>query len=433
LAESLGKPARGGRLRMLAVGAHPDDIELGAGGLVAKAHELGHRVAFLILTDEGAHGPRRRREAVRAAGALGVAPGDVHFAGFPDGRLRADGPSVGRVRQLMRRHGVRPDVVVTHTQADSHNDHAEAGRIAHAAFRDTAYLHFSIHISAEIDRFSPRVFVRLTPERLRAKSRALACYGSQTRRIGRLELAKYEEKLGQSARLGRAEGFEVAVQYGTPDALRRTVGLSDSAFHRFWQPVVADGTVTLLYGVPDRRDHDALVHRHAAQDGLRRAFIDCWPPPYPLREQFADTDEALTVAAAGSVVTTCGPEDNRIAGRLRASGRLAWVAETDGAGRGGLRDLRTGRLLHDGARRQLGCVARIESPFRRGAYAVVTGGATEPATRAGLELLADPGRCPGLLDVFDREPVAHVAYAVDPVTGGLTLVGVRHGSDTSPL
>ncbi|MFF0725214.1 PIG-L deacetylase family protein [Streptomyces sp. NPDC004134] len=432
MTESPRKPAHGGRLRMLAVGAHPDDIELGAGGLVAKAHELGHRVAFLILTDEGAHGPQRRREAVRAAGALGVAPGDVHFAGFPDGLLRADGPSVGRVRQLVRRHGIRPDLVVTHTQADSHNDHAETGRIAHAAFRDTAYLHFSIHISAESDRFSPRVFVRLTPDRLRAKSRALACYGSQARRIGRLELAKYEEKLGQSARLGRAEGFEVAVQYGTPDALRRTVGLSDSAFHRFWQPVVADDTVTLLYGVPDLRDRDALVHRHAAQDGLRRAFIDCWPPPYPLREQLADTDEALTVAAAGSVVTTCGPEDNRIAARLRASGRLAWAAEADGAG-GGLRDLRTGRLLRGGARRHLGCVARVESPFRRGAYAVLTGGATEPATRAGLGLLADPGRCPGLLDVFDREPVAHVAYAVDPVTGGLTLVEARHGHGTPPL
>ncbi|MEV6104991.1 PIG-L deacetylase family protein [Streptomyces sp. NPDC051940] len=410
---------RDARLRILAVGAHPDDIELGAGALMAKAGELDHRVSLLILTDEDGCGPQRRRESVRAAAELGVDPGDVVFAGFRDGGLRADGDSVRRVRDLMRRHRIRPDVVVTHTLADSHNDHVEAHRIAHAAFRNTAFLHYSIHISSEIDRFSPRVFIRLTPERLGVKDRALGCFPSQQTRISRLDLAKYEAKLGQLARMDRAEGFEVGIQYGTQDALLRTIGLSDSAFHRFWEPVVADGRITLLYEAVCCQGPQALIHRNSAQDMLRQSFIDCWPPPYPLREHYANTDEALVIAAGGSIVTTGSAESNQIARKLRQSGRVAWdVAD------GGLRDLATGRR-HPG---HVGYLARIESPFQHGALAVTTAGATEFASRTGVELLADPGSCPELADVFDRELIAQVAYSVDVATGALEVLDVQHGT-----
>jgi LmbE family N-acetylglucosaminyl deacetylase len=416
----LAAGGRPGALRILAVGAHPDDIELGAGALVAKAGESGHHVAYLILTDEDMHGPRRREESLRAAAALGVAAGDVVFAGYRDGHLRADGDSVHRVRGLMRLHGIRPDIVVTHTRADSHNDHVEANRIAHAAFRDTAFLHFSIHISAETDGFSPRVFVRLTPQRLVRKDRALSCFASQQSRIGRLDLAKYETKLGQLGKLERAEGFEVSVQYGTRDALLKTIGLSDSSFHRFWEPVVADGRITLLYGIPPDRDQEAMLHGRAAQDLLRTAFIDYWPPPYPLREQYANTDEALAIAAGGSVIATGDAASNQIAGRLHQLGRIAWSTHTGPAG-GGLRAVGP-------PGRHAGYVARVESPFRDGAYVVAVAGATDFAARTGVALLADPGRFPDLADVFDRELTAQVAFTVDEATGALEVVDVRRGT-----
>ncbi|MQY14759.1 1D-myo-inositol 2-acetamido-2-deoxy-alpha-D-glucopyranoside deacetylase [Streptomyces sp. RB5] len=409
------------RLRILAVGAHPDDIELGAGALVAKAVALGHTVSFLVLTDEDTHGRARRAECVRAARELGVT--DVRFAGLRDGHLRADGDSVRAVRALLHHARLRPDIVVTHTQADSHNDHVEAHRVAHAVCRDTAFLHFSIHISAEPDRFSPRVFVALTPDRARRKDAALAHYPSQAERIGRLDLAKYEAGLGRLARLERAEGFETGVQYGTTDTLLKTLGLSDSAFHRLWQPVIADRTVTLLYGAAHRGDPRSVVHRNAAQDLLRQSFIDCWPPPYPLRESYANTDEALTLAATGSIVTTGGAATNQITARLLHAGALHWdVAD------GSLRDLRTG---HRRASRHAGYIARVASPLCRDALAVAAAGVSPVAARTGVELLADPGRRPELAEVFDGELEAQVAFAVDPATGELELLDVTTG--TAPL
>lgn len=395
-------------MRILAVGAHPDDIELGAGALITKARELRHQVSFLILTDEGERGPQRRAESVRAAAALGVAERDVLFAGFRDGHLRADGESVSKVRHLTNLHGLHPDVLVTHTQADSHNDHVEANRLTHAAFRNTAFLHYSIHISSEIDRFSPRVFIRLTPERLSRKDRALSCFPSQQPRISRLELAKYEAKLGQLARLERAEAFEVGIQYGTQHALLKTIGLSDSAFHRFWQPVVAEGTLTLLYGA---ECHQSGHHPTAAQDTLRQAFIDCWPPPYPLREHFANTEEALTIAAAGSIIATGSAASNQITGKLHQSGRLAWSVAEPGP-----------------SPQHVGYLARMHSPFLHGAHVVTAAGRTDFAGRTGVELLADPGRCPELFEVFDRELNAQVAYSVNEATGAIELIAVQRGT-----
>nr|WP_240929627.1 PIG-L family deacetylase [Streptomyces coryli] len=411
-------------MRILAVGAHPDDIEIGAGALIAKARELGHPVAFLILTDEDGCGDRRRAEAVRAAAELGVARRHVLFAGLRDGHLRADAAVVDRIRRLLRQHRIAPDVVVTHTQADSHNDHVEANRIAHAVFRDTAFLHFSVHISAEPDRFSPRVFVHVTPQRLARKDQALRCYATQQPRMDRLDLATYEAGLGRLARLARAEGFETSVQYGTADALRKSVGLSDSPFHRFWQPVVADGTLTLLYGAEHRLDPHEPPHWRVAQDVLRQAFIDCWPPPYPLRETYANTDEALAAASAGSVIAMGDAASNQITAKLSGSGRLAWEVTTDGR----LSDLRTGSPLpHPHA----GYVARVAGPFLDGATVVATAATTGAAARAGMELLADPGRfaaAAGPLGVLDHRPTAQFAYATDPATGALDILDVTEGN-----
>src|SRR5688572_5727399 len=61
-----------GAVRILVVGAHPDDIEIGAGALVAKAVDRGMEIHLLVLTDDGADTAARRAEAVAGAQALGV-------------------------------------------------------------------------------------------------------------------------------------------------------------------------------------------------------------------------------------------------------------------------------------------------------------------------------------------------------------------------
>lgn len=108
---------------VLAVAAHPDDLEYGAASVVARWTDRGVRVAYLLLTRGEAGidtiapeeaGPLREGEQRRAAAEVGVT--DVAFAGLPDGVLEA-GPALRReVARAVRR--VRPDVVLAPASQD---------------------------------------------------------------------------------------------------------------------------------------------------------------------------------------------------------------------------------------------------------------------------------------------------------------------------
>jgi LmbE family N-acetylglucosaminyl deacetylase len=125
--------------RVLAIGAHPDDIEFGCGGTLAKWAAAGADLHHLVLTD-GAKGTwdpsrdievlivQRQEEQRRAASLLGG--GDVTFVGYTDGELRNDTGSQRAVAHCIR--AVRPDVVLSHDpwrRYRLHPDHRHAGFI----------------------------------------------------------------------------------------------------------------------------------------------------------------------------------------------------------------------------------------------------------------------------------------------------------------
>ncbi len=105
--------------RVLSITAHPDDVDFGAAGTVARWTEAGIEVIYCVVTDGGAGGfdedfPReempalRRAEQVAAAKCVGVT--DVRFLGYPDGRVE---PTLELRRDLARViRQVRPDRVV---------------------------------------------------------------------------------------------------------------------------------------------------------------------------------------------------------------------------------------------------------------------------------------------------------------------------------
>jgi LmbE family N-acetylglucosaminyl deacetylase len=123
----------------LAIGAHPDDIEFGCGGTLAKWASAGTAIHHLILTDgaKGSWDPdrdeavligRRQEEQRRAATVLGG--GAVTFLGRTDGTLRNGASEQWEVSRLIRR--VRPDVVLGHDpwrRYRLHPDHRHAGFI----------------------------------------------------------------------------------------------------------------------------------------------------------------------------------------------------------------------------------------------------------------------------------------------------------------
>ena len=118
---------------MVAFGAHPDDVELSAGGTVARAVAAGKRVALVDLT-RGELGTRgsaelREREAAAAADVLGVAHREN--CGLPDGAVGEDAESLSRVVEVIRR--LKPAVVLANALSDRHPDHGRAAALVAAA------------------------------------------------------------------------------------------------------------------------------------------------------------------------------------------------------------------------------------------------------------------------------------------------------------
>lgn len=121
------------KVDILAVGAHPDDVELGCGGTIIKHVYKGYRVAIVDLT-RGELGTRgnadvRIQEAAAAAKILGVSIREN--LGLEDGFFRVDTDSILRLVRIIRHY--QPDVVLTNAPADRHPDHGRAAQLTREA------------------------------------------------------------------------------------------------------------------------------------------------------------------------------------------------------------------------------------------------------------------------------------------------------------
>lgn len=117
------------QLDILAFGAHPDDVELGAGGTIASLVQQGKRVGIVDLT-RGQLGSRgtvddRRKEAADSAQILGIAIREN--LGMDDGFFVNDAAHRERVIQMIRHY--RPDVVLANAVSDRHPDHGRAAAL----------------------------------------------------------------------------------------------------------------------------------------------------------------------------------------------------------------------------------------------------------------------------------------------------------------
>ena len=128
------------RRHLLVIGAHPDDAEFHAGGLIHRWRQRADEVTLLSMTDGSAghhieHGPqlaaRRRAEAQAAAAVTGAR---AMVLPFPDGALQASLDARHQLIEHMRR--LAPDLVVTHRPCDYHPDHRATAQLV----QDALYL-----------------------------------------------------------------------------------------------------------------------------------------------------------------------------------------------------------------------------------------------------------------------------------------------------
>ena len=221
---------------VVAFGAHPDDVELSAGGTLAKLASQGKRCAVVDLT-RGELGTRgsadlRDAEAAKAAEVLGL----VHREnlGLADGFFQQDEDSLRAVISAIRR--LRPNVVLANALADRHPDHGRGAElVARAAFlaglvkvetgeepwRPRAVYHYI----QDYDR-TPDVVMDITGH-LDTKMAAIAAYASQFHDPNSTEpetpissKAFLDYVRGRAASFGRPVGFEA----GEGFEVRRPIG-----------------------------------------------------------------------------------------------------------------------------------------------------------------------------------------------------------------
>lgn len=120
-------------LDLLAIGAHPDDVEMSSGGWICRASGQGYRTGVLHLTkgEMGTHGTSEERvaEATEAARIMGCAV--IEFAGMVDGTLNDDAESVRTLANLLRK--LKPKVVIAPNERCHHPDHEATARMARKA------------------------------------------------------------------------------------------------------------------------------------------------------------------------------------------------------------------------------------------------------------------------------------------------------------
>ncbi len=146
-------------LRLLCVGAHCDDIEIGCGGTILKlaAGRPEMHVRWIVFSSD----PERKEEALRSADGFleNVANRKVSVHGFRDGFLPYAGAEVKELFEQLK-SDFSPDVILTHYRHDLHQDHRLISELTWNTYRDHLILEYEIP-KYDGDFGSPNVFVPL--------------------------------------------------------------------------------------------------------------------------------------------------------------------------------------------------------------------------------------------------------------------------------
>lgn len=169
---------RRGPLRILCLGAHCDDIDIGCGGTLLKLLAGGRpcEVTWAVLSSDEARALELRASARRFL--RGATRMNVLTFGFKDSYFPAEYAAIKKSFQTLK-DLPPPDLVFTHHRSDLHQDHRIVGELTWNTFRHHLILEYEIP-KYEGGLATPNAYVQLTEAQVRAKTRALmGSYASQ--------------------------------------------------------------------------------------------------------------------------------------------------------------------------------------------------------------------------------------------------------------
>ncbi len=195
-------------MNILALGAHPDDIEIGCGGALLKYARAGHHVQLMILTDgaRGGDSEVRRNEQVTSSRILGAR--DIFWGGYRDTELPVAREAIQQIEDVVKK--VDPAFIFVNYFDDTHQDHRHLATCTVTATRYTRNVLF--YETPTTQNFSPTVYVDIDGL-LEDKVRSLEAHASQVRKtnvegLSILEIARASAHFrGLQGRVRAAEAF----------------------------------------------------------------------------------------------------------------------------------------------------------------------------------------------------------------------------------
>lgn len=174
----LNLPRSSAALKILCLGAHSDDIEIGCGGAIAELARKRPRPEFrwVVWSAPGERGKEAERGAKRFLGP--AAKGAVRLHEFRDGYFPSYFDAIKDAFEGLARE-FRPDIVFTHTRDDRHQDHRVISDLTWNTFRNQIVLEYEIP-KWDGDLGRPNFYLPLTAGAARRKSKALVdVFGTQ--------------------------------------------------------------------------------------------------------------------------------------------------------------------------------------------------------------------------------------------------------------
>lgn len=442
-------------MRILFIGAHADDIEIGCGGTLLKMIAEGHEVAAVVLTQERELQQTRSRELQRALTGAGLKAANIHMWDAEDGNLQADYRSVGAFREFLKIHEIEPDLVFCHSAADSHGDHRRANDLCRATFRGISILLYSVVNSAIVSEFRPDLWIDITPY-VAGKQRMLAAHESQIARGRILWDAINGSHVRYAARIQgeAAEAFETLVQEGDDDGINLLYTVNDCLFTQLWRRLIDfdaqhGGTLTIIYGHSvgkplSLHDGDSFNRDIAAICDMQGLLLRHFPESgrfngVSLRAVEASAYHDDEYFRRGSVLIIGGPASNNTS--LRFFNQMAGIRyriEYDIPDYADMRivDLFTGTQLRaeykistngvSGVCKDYAIVSVIRNPYCIGSFVISAMGIHGYGTEAAVKLLSGSKRLSSLLADILRNSSADVC-------GIQLLIEVQGGGAASSI
>jgi len=165
-------------MNILAIGAHPDDIEIGCGGMLIKAVRNGHSVYLYNITQGEKAGDPQKRSAELNRTARYIGAKALYIDRFPDTQLSLTSDLINHIESCVS--VCRPDLVITHPMTDTHHDHRVVAEASIEAGRNvSSMLSYEMPLTKGFD---PHIYYDIS-DTMDAKLELLSLFQSQSHKM----------------------------------------------------------------------------------------------------------------------------------------------------------------------------------------------------------------------------------------------------------